>query len=245
MGYYVGMKIKKIVVYNYKGIGNINIEFNNGLRVKTLVGLNESGKTSILKAIEFIMGSDNEEGIINQLVPKSKKANFNGSIKVIIFFEVNEKLRNEIKKEINNSEENNYNFVSMGNEITYSRTFSFENGNMVSEGLHNRFCMDIKIKKSSYGKQEYLLSDVDEVFNRHIWSIIEAKFFPNIFLFKTLSSNMPNKIFLRKQDDELDTDKNWNYTEFIEHFFKICEPNLDFDSIIERIEGAKKRKRRR
>ena len=47
------MKFKKIEIKNYKGIENATLELSNSPKgnVYTLVGINESGKTSLLEAI--------------------------------------------------------------------------------------------------------------------------------------------------------------------------------------------------
>lgn len=47
------MKFKKIEIKNYKGIENATLELSSAPKgnVYTLVGINESGKTSLLEAI--------------------------------------------------------------------------------------------------------------------------------------------------------------------------------------------------
>ena len=85
------MKIIAFRIKNYKGIKDttISLKGNKG-SIYTLVGLNESGKTTILEAINNF--SHDVDGIhaiaqksistdpIEALVPKKKKDNFNGDI---------------------------------------------------------------------------------------------------------------------------------------------------------------------
>ena len=49
------MKFKEFKITNFKGINNIvvNLDKSPSANVYTLIGLNESGKTSILEAINF------------------------------------------------------------------------------------------------------------------------------------------------------------------------------------------------
>ena len=46
------MIYNKITINNFKGIKNIELNLENN-RIITLVGLNESGKTTIMEAIKF------------------------------------------------------------------------------------------------------------------------------------------------------------------------------------------------
>ena len=85
------MKIIAFRIQNYKGIKDttISLKGNKG-SIYTLVGLNESGKTTILEAINnFRPDVDGIHAIaqksistdpIEALVPKKKKDNFNGDI---------------------------------------------------------------------------------------------------------------------------------------------------------------------
>lgn len=51
------MKIKQVNIKNFRSIENITIKFNERCRV--LVGINESGKTNILKALSLLSPSFN------------------------------------------------------------------------------------------------------------------------------------------------------------------------------------------
>ncbi len=88
--HFIGFEIK-----NFKGIGNISINLEpQGANVFTLIGLNESGKTTILEAInhhsahelnalygETIDQSSAEE--LAKLVPKSEQSDFSSAIRIV------------------------------------------------------------------------------------------------------------------------------------------------------------------
>ncbi len=88
------MRFTRFEIENFKGIGKTVLDFSKipSANIFTLVGLNESGKTTILEAINSF--SPDEEGVetlyrdvmrkvrVEDLVPKSKKANFTGNINV-------------------------------------------------------------------------------------------------------------------------------------------------------------------
>ena len=91
------MKYTGFLVENYKGIERlkIDLDFLPNPNIFTLVGLNESGKTTILEAIDFHQASGID---INSLVPKSKKDNFNGSISVTASVKLDEDDEQRVKE---------------------------------------------------------------------------------------------------------------------------------------------------
>lgn len=75
------MKYKKLQIQNYKGIKNVEIDFTHN-RILTLVGLNESGKTTILDAINLFYSLAKDKKLtteeLNLLRPKG--IDFSGDI---------------------------------------------------------------------------------------------------------------------------------------------------------------------
>jgi len=91
---------------NFKGIEDMTLELTGP--VTTLIGLNESGKTTILEAIFcFSYGAEDLE-VINpemaslrvqdQWIPISKRANFNDSIKISAVVELSEEDKRALRK---------------------------------------------------------------------------------------------------------------------------------------------------
>jgi len=88
------MKHSYFEIKNFKGINHIRFDMLSMPKsnVYTLVGLNESGKTTILDAINSARLNTERldplalpgHAIIDphDLIPKSKKSNFNGSITI-------------------------------------------------------------------------------------------------------------------------------------------------------------------
>src|SRR5689334_15081667 len=82
----VTMRYSKLIVRNFKGIQNLEFDLDGrkpASKVFTLVGLNESGKTTILEAMSFFYDNIIEEeevkltraivDDIHESIPKSKK----------------------------------------------------------------------------------------------------------------------------------------------------------------------------
>jgi predicted ATPase/5S rRNA maturation endonuclease (ribonuclease M5) len=96
------MKHRYIEIQNYRGIEHIRLEFTAQPRAKvyTLVGLNESGKTTILEAINSVVSNTESLNSLDlpgyivrdahELIPISKRSNFNGEIKVTVGYGVDE-----------------------------------------------------------------------------------------------------------------------------------------------------------
>ncbi len=108
------MKITSFEIKNYKGINNTKIILNGGSgSIYTLVGLNESGKTTILEAINNFR--PDVDGVhvmaqktlppapIESLIPKKDKDSFNEDISIAAYVKMSTA---EIKELANECEEN-------------------------------------------------------------------------------------------------------------------------------------------
>lgn len=88
------MKLSRISIKNFKGIKDIDLKIGNS-RIMQIVGINESGKTTILEAINFIK-KYKEFDDYSKLIPSDKKNSFNESINLLYSFN----LSNDDWKEI-------------------------------------------------------------------------------------------------------------------------------------------------
>src|SRR5688500_17039964 len=87
------MKYSEFLIRNFKGIQNLQFPMdirNPTSKIFTYVGLNESGKTTILEALSFFYDNVKEEkeltitksivDDVHELIPKAKKGLFNEDI---------------------------------------------------------------------------------------------------------------------------------------------------------------------
>lgn len=77
------MKYASFHIKNFKGIDELTLDLDveGKQKIFTLVGLNESGKTTILEAIDFLQAAT-PAGQEHTVIPKSKKGNFNDAVSV-------------------------------------------------------------------------------------------------------------------------------------------------------------------
>ncbi|MEQ1500437.1 MAG: AAA family ATPase, partial [Parcubacteria group bacterium] len=107
------MKYVRFTIKNFKGIQNLEVDLSkypNG-NIFPLAGLNESGKTTILEAINFFQNFDefkNEE--LFNFIPKAKAGSFSEKIEIsaIIYLEDEESqsITDKIKEKFSYMEEN-------------------------------------------------------------------------------------------------------------------------------------------
>lgn len=196
------MKFTYFEFENFKGIEKQRLDLtkSSGSNIFTLVGLNESGKTTILEAINFfVFKPENLDDLkldsytihdIHDLIPINKRDNFNGIIKI----EVGIELDGDDLSEIKSYAQKHMNFIisELSERFSYSQLYFFSNSKHVPEKNKTiwTFRASGKTKKGRITKQisnNELQKIHKEIIIKNIPSIL---YFPN-FLFE-----FPGKIFL-------------------------------------------------
>ncbi len=113
------MRLRYFDIKNFKGIEHVRLEFDAHPRtsIYTMVGLNESGKTTILQALDYFRPRSDGERLDplqipgygtrqnpHELIPKSKQSNFNGQITFEVGYELSQndqaKIKEYLRKEL-------------------------------------------------------------------------------------------------------------------------------------------------
>lgn len=192
------MRYTKFEIENYKGIQEkliIDLDQKPAVNILTFVGLNESGKSSILEAINLLNKQvpDNEA---HQLIHKSKKSNYTGEVKISAHMELDAEDKKRIetfcKKELD------FRLTKDIKSIIISARYSFKNSEFVSYISH----WDIPlIGTEGRGKKEGHLYTK----NKPKWSKL-VKFlknnFPKILYYKDFLFDFPQKIYLEELENE-------------------------------------------
>lgn len=228
------MKYTKFTIKNYKGIKELELDLSKNPKsnIFTFVGLNESGKTTILEAINFF-----QEDIIpvnsHKLIPKSKNSNFNDEVSVAAHIELSEDDEEEIAQFLI---QNKFKIVDKIKTIEIIKKFIFKNSKYVS----HKDIWKIKINGTKgKSKKEITLNklDKDEVWHKCI-SFIKDDLLPPIIYYPNFLSDFPNKIYLEKTTNE-DREQSF-YREVIQDILDYMNQGFNMEEhIIQRMRSLK------
>src|SRR2546423_192789 len=126
------MKYLSITVNNFKGIRELTLKLKDTEKVITLVGLNESGKTTILEAINsFTYGAEElpfetsgfAKPDLHDLIPVSQRANFNGITSVTMEVQVTSDDKSTLTAHL--KKEHQYKLTSVSEQIKITDQYTF------------------------------------------------------------------------------------------------------------------------
>jgi len=190
-------------IENFKGIEALEIDLrkNPAAKVYPLIGLNESGKTTILEAINtFAYKTESLDGLItniakeidlHDLIPINKRDNFNGHILIEGGLEFEEEDKIAITKIL--EKETNLRITNIGNVVTFTQKYLFKNSIYTKEN-DKRFWNITLSGKPKQGTKIRALTN-NEALKAHPYvkeNIPSILYFPN-FLFE-----FPEKIYLEE-----------------------------------------------
>lgn len=204
------MKFTKFTIQNYKGIRDITLNLiPEGGNIFTLVGLNESGKTSILEAISQFNPAMQEEGEeIKQLystsveeidpvklIPKHLKSNFGEKITIKAVLSLTDDDKNKVISDVKNSSYQ-YEIQDLSNEIIISHNLFFTSSKYEKRFNYVTFGFNYKEKSRRVKWKEARLFDKNVLpreFHDFIYGSLK-KLIPSIYYFPTFIFNQPEKI---------------------------------------------------
>ena len=218
------MKYKSFTIKNYKGIENLVIDLTKFTedKVFTFIGLNESGKTTILEAINFAMNYENIYEA-HSLIPKNRKANFSDSISVETIIEVdnedNERISNYLKS---------IGYIDYQNitEFSIVHRLSFSNSEFIKK--NRTWGIDISIRKKGQRKLHSLHAISEEDWLKVIL-YIKSDLMPRILYFENFLFDIPEKIYI---DNKKSSDENEKYKSVLQDVIHDLFPDESLDSLI-------------
>ncbi|MET3471579.1 putative ATP-dependent endonuclease of OLD family [Novosphingobium sp. 1529] len=245
-----GMKITKFVIKNFKGIANttINVCDDTPGNVSTLIGLNESGKTTILEAISHFVTEDKDtaglvrtvtkKSDLQDLIPKDRKAAFTGSTSIIGSVILEE-------SDVTNLENfflSNYELVldtqKLRRNILIERSYKFLDSTLEETNTYWTISFSLKTKRAKkYNLYRGYAGESKEY--RTIW-LAAVDFLrnrtPKIVYFPTFLFDFPDRIYLKGENSEI----NSYYKQVIQDVLDSQGDGLDVQKhIIDRIDKAK------
>lgn len=219
------MKYKKFVIKNYKGIKDLELDLTiqPDIKIYTLVGLNESGKTTILEAIKDFASQVVEDSRY-LLIPKNLAGGFSGKVSIKAFLEISQEDKRKIKSFLNNIVSAKE--IIIKDEFYLQRDYLFENSapNPEASYIWSRF---VSLRKRLGGRESYL----DDESLGKLWKYVRDSLLPEVIFYTDFLSKFPEKIYLNRSDD------NEKYLEIIEDI--LCSVNKDYSiktSLLDRLQ---------
>lgn len=243
------MKITRFQIENFKGIDSLSIDVfakNNG-GIVTLIGLNESGKTTILEAISHFFTKDKyasslvrtvqQDPKIQDLIPKYRKAAFSGSAIIQANIQIDELDKESICNLVSEKYGMICNKDAIPNEFTVETCYKFEDSSYIA----TEYLWDISFMMKKKGMKKYSLVSYDEANpeNTKIWDSAVTRLselMPRIVYFPTFLFNFPDRIYLSDIKDNI----NHYYTQILQDIFDNNAAGLSIQKhIIDRIDRLK------
>lgn len=161
---YVGFQFK-----NFKGISDLDLPLTPGA-VTTLIGLNESGKTTILEAIFcFSYGAENLDAIDPSMaslreperwIPIARRGNFNDTIEISARIKLSDEdkrlLRQRLKKDFDIA------IDEIDSELKITECYRFENSRHLPDNTSRTWSLAVSGTKGRQQKPREYDSDTQE-----------------------------------------------------------------------------------
>lgn len=243
------MKILSFEIDNFKGVKSTKLEVATTApgNVITLIGLNESGKTTILEAISNFVSADSDTSsivktVVNQqrpvdLIPKGLETNFTGSISVRAVIEIDDKDISELSRHLFSKHGFKLNEINCPKRVIAERSHKFQDSDYLSSTNLWWFRFSGTKGKS---KKTLLVTYTEE---NEIWItailFLQSKF-PKVVYFPTFLFNIPDKIYLEDhpswgKDDEARV-VNRYYKQVMQDVADSLENNISLEThIVDRI----------
>jgi len=236
------MQYLKFKVLNFKGIQELEFDLSESplSPIYLLVGLNESGKTTILESLSFFYDNLSKEkeltlrpnvvDDVHDLIPKSKKDNFNESISIECFFKFDQEDITLLKKFFSKHKAR----VDVIND-TFSICTSYEFKNSQFQKKSNIWDIDIKLRQARQTRTRKLSDNQplwDDTYQYVVDLIPPLIYYPN-FLF-----DFPDKIYLEEMPAE--GKQQTFYRRVLQDILDSIQNNLNIDThIVSRVKSAK------
>lgn len=220
------MKYESFQIENFKGIKSVSIDLSNN-RILTLVGLNESGKTTILEAIslfyKLVKNEDISDKQFNYYRPKG--IDFTGNIKITgkLIFEDKDirQIQNYWKQELNKKK-----ILELPREFSYTYKFKYELHQYIETVRECGFTASQKGMKKS-------LFESDRDAWQKLIKYIKENLIPEILFYEDFIFDIPEKIKYSIGQEANDNDtKNKEWQLVLNDILKSINSDLSFQKHI-------------
>jgi energy-coupling factor transporter ATP-binding protein EcfA2 len=242
------MRYTKFVITNFKGIKRTEIDLSYKPKgsVYTLVGLNESGKTTILEAINAF--SPERDGVAHifpdvirqfkpkDLVPKNMKANFTGDITIAAHLELSSQDIKKILWHCAKVLSLDVDPDSITATFTIERTLEFKN----SDYLQTQVAWWLYPKVKAKGETIFQEIEAETPEWDRITDYIQ-EMIPPICYFPTFLFDFPERIYLSNPPASINANVNQYYVQIVQDILDYLGDGMDIGThILARVEKTVK-----
>lgn len=192
------MRYKSFYIKNYKGIKELTIDLDRDPKTNiiTLVGLNESGKTTILEAIS-LFSVEPDASVIHKLIPKSKKFSFTDTIEIHATLQLDEEDENAVQAFCGSQDFKNIQPIK---EFTQKIVYEFKDSEYKEEdsGWEYEFSLNGLKRKKQYNRTYNPETPEFEAIQKFICSNL----LPPIIYYPNFLFDFPIRIYLEESTAE-------------------------------------------
>lgn len=184
------MRYFKFIIKNFKGIQNLTIDLSQrpNSRIYTFVGLNESGKTTILEAINTI-NTGYDSTTAHRLIPKHLKADFTGEVSVEAIVSVDDEDNKLIAAKFKELGYADYRPIE---EFSINTTSNFEGSKYIKSVNYWDFAPVLRKEESA----DWITLDADAKDWKTMVLYIKSNLMPRIVFYENLLFDFPERIYL-------------------------------------------------
>lgn len=203
------MKYKSFRIRNFKGIKDTTVELKSiaGANVFAFVGLNESGKTTVLEAIHSfspepatgaLLGGNEGLGVpIRERVPRHLLSEFTGEVSVVATVTASEDDKAKLVKNVREAHKLDLKLDDLPNEFALERAQKFANGDLKSTSFSLLTQILVKGLKQKIWRSP--TASERDVVRKTIYNAA-----PDVAYFPTFVFNFPKSIFLTERGGAVD-----------------------------------------
>ena len=239
------MKISKARIRNFRGILDTEIDLSNDIpgQVVTLIGLNESGKTTVLEALSNFVSRDTETHTLienyytkvdsSSFVPKHRRGRFTDNISILCDVILNDEDISKIGKYVKFSSNAIIDEKEFPKNIKVERRYSFADSKLTSQ--QNFWTFNVKYHKKNGTKIYRANNNSDQIWLAVVRSL--NSILPAIIYFPTFLFDIPDRIYLEESESE--TVHNSYYRKVFQDILKTVDPQYSIDKhIVKRVKEA-------
>lgn len=197
------MRFTKFHIENYKGIDEVDVDLDayDGGNILTLVGLNESGKTTVLDGIYFFQRDDLPEDKRFKLIPKKHGYNFSGDISVAATLQLDDDDEKKVREYAQSQAYFRVNDKYRIREVTITKRYHFKGATYTGSGFDYKFKLVGQATRGNNKQFQTLLSSDKK--HEKIGQYMHAKLCPTMIYYQNFLFDFPLKINLERYEKEL------------------------------------------